>query len=75
MKYLLIIGDGMADNPVESLGGKTPLQAAHKPTIDALAARGEVGNVKNVPLGLPAGSFRHPPAGGGRGLPLQYGVL
>ncbi len=56
MKYLLIIGDGMADNPVESLGGKTPLQAAHKPTIDALAARGEVGNVKNVPLGLPAGS-------------------
>ena len=56
MKYILVIGDGMADNPVESLGGKTPLQTAKKPCIDALAAKGEVGNVKNVPLGLPAGS-------------------
>lgn len=56
MKYILIIGDGMADNPVESLGGKTPLQAVNKPGIDALAAKGEVGNVKNVPAGLPAGS-------------------
>ena len=56
MKYVLIIGDGMADNAVASLGGKTPLQAAHKPHIDALAARGLVGNVKNVPEGLPAGS-------------------
>ncbi len=55
-KYILIIGDGMADNPVESLGNKTPLQAAKKPCIDALAAKGEVGNVKNVPEGLPAGS-------------------
>ena len=56
MKYILVIGDGMADNPVESLGGKTPLQTAKKPCIDALASKGEVGNVKNVPLGLPAGS-------------------
>lgn len=56
MKYILIIGDGMADNAVESLGGKTPLQAAKKPCIDRLAARGEVGNVKNVPDGMPAGS-------------------
>ena len=56
MKYILIIGDGMADNAVEALGGKTPLQAAKKPSIDALAARGEVGNVKNVPEGMPAGS-------------------
>lgn len=56
MKYILIIGDGMADNPVESLGGKTPLQTAKKPCIDRLAAKGEVGNVKNVPAGLPAGS-------------------
>ena len=42
MKYLLIIGDGMADNPVEQLGGKTPLQAAHIPNIDRLAAHGIV---------------------------------
>ncbi len=56
MKYVLIIGDGMADNPVPSLGGLTPLEYAEKPFIDALAARGEVGSVLNVPHGLPAGS-------------------
>ena len=56
MKYILIIGDGMADNPVESLGGKTPLQVAHIPTIDAMAAQGIVGNVINCPKPLPAGS-------------------
>ncbi len=56
MKYLLIIGDGMADNPVEQLGGKTPLQAAHIPTIDRMAARGQVGSVVNCPKPLPPGS-------------------
>lgn len=56
MKYILIIGDGMADNPVEALGGKTPIQAAKTPCIDELASKGVVGNVKNVPDGLPAGS-------------------
>ncbi len=56
MKYLLIIGDGMADNPVPSLGGKTPLEYAKKPVIDSLASRGEVGSVLTVPEGLPAGS-------------------
>lgn len=56
MKYLLIIGDGMADNPVEELGGKTPLEAADIPAIDALAARGVVGSVVNCPRLLPAGS-------------------
>lgn len=56
MKYLLIIGDGMADNPVEQLGGKTPLQAAHIPTIDSLAAKGIVGSVINCPKPLPPGS-------------------
>ena len=40
MKYLVVIGDGMADNPVEALGGKTPLEYADIPTIDSLAARG-----------------------------------
>ena len=56
MKYILVIGDGMADNPVEALGGKTPLEAANKPFIDSLASKGIVGSVKNVPAGLPAGS-------------------
>ena len=56
MKCLLIIGDGMADNPVPELGGKTPLEAASIPAIDALAARGVVGSVINCPKPLPAGS-------------------
>lgn len=56
MKYLLFIGDGMADNPVSELGGKTPLEAANIPTIDALAAKGVLGSVSNCPAELPAGS-------------------
>ena len=56
MKYILVIGDGMADNPVPELNGRTPLQAAAIPTIDALAARGTVGHVVNCPKPLPAGS-------------------
>ncbi|MEG1241891.1 MAG: phosphoglycerate mutase, partial [Oscillospiraceae bacterium] len=49
MKYVLVIGDGMADNPVPELGNKTPLQYAAIPHIDSLAARGEMGSVKNCP--------------------------
>ena len=56
MKHLLVIGDGMADNPVPALGGRTPLQVANIPGIDALAADGFVGQVRTVPIGLPAGS-------------------
>ena len=56
MKYILIIDDGCADNPVEKLGNKTPLEYAKKPNLDALAAKGIVGNTLNVPHGLPAGS-------------------
>ncbi len=56
MKYLLFIGDGMADGPVPALGGKTPLEYAATPTIDALAAKGVLGSVKNCPDSLPAGS-------------------
>lgn len=56
MKYILVIGDGMADNPVPALGDKTPLQAANIPTIDRLAAEGVVGHVVNCPKPLPAGS-------------------
>ena len=56
MKYILIIGDGMADNPVPELGGRTPLQTANIPTIDAMAARGTVGHVVTCPKPYPAGS-------------------
>ena len=56
MKYVLVIGDGMADFPVEELSGKTPLQAAKKPVIDRLAGQGLVGEVRTVPRGVPAGS-------------------
>lgn len=56
MKYILIIGDGMADNPVPELGGKTPLEAAQKPHIDALCAKALLGSVRNVPENLVPGS-------------------
>ena len=56
MKYILIIGDGMADNPVPELHHKTPLQAAAIPGIDRMAARGMVGNVCNCPAPLSPGS-------------------
>jgi len=56
MKYLLVIGDGMADNPLPELDNRTPLQAARIPTIDRLAADGLVGHVINCPKPLPAGS-------------------
>jgi 2,3-bisphosphoglycerate-independent phosphoglycerate mutase len=56
MKYAIIIPDGCADEPQDSLGGKTPLQAANIPQIDAIAAAGLVGRSNNVPEHLPAGS-------------------
>lgn len=56
MKYIVVLGDGMADYPVDELGGRTPLQAAKKPNIDALARRGEVGTVRTVPEGMPPAS-------------------
>lgn len=55
-KYIIIIGDGMADEPVEELGNITPLQKAHIPTIDRLAMAGTCGSVINCPPPLPAGS-------------------
>ena len=56
MKYILIIGDGMADNPVPELGGLTPLEKADIPHIDYLASCGELGSVRTVPQPLPPGS-------------------
>ncbi len=56
MKYAIIIPDGAADEPQASLGGKTPLEAARTPAMDALAARGRVGLTNHVPDSLPPGS-------------------
>ncbi len=56
MKYILIIGDGMADNPVPELNGKTPLEAANKPHIDALAKKAQLGHVLTVPKNQVPGS-------------------
>ena len=56
MKYILVIGDGMADNPVPELGGKTPLEYANIPNIDRMAAHGLLGSTINCPKGLPPGS-------------------
>lgn len=56
MKYLLFIGDGMADEAQPSLGGKTPIEYAAIPAIDALAKKGVVGSVNNCPEGMRAGS-------------------
>ena len=46
MKYLVLIPDGMADEPIEALGGRTPMEAAHKPTMDLLAKSATVNGLK-----------------------------
>ena len=56
MKYIVILGDGMSDEPIEALQGATPLEAARTPMMDSLASRGELGMVQNVPQGMAPGS-------------------
>src|SRR5512136_1477167 len=56
MKYLLVVGDGMADYPVPELDGKTPLQVARKPNMDSIAAKGRSGLLKTIPDGMGSGS-------------------
>ena len=56
MKYVVILGDGMADEPIESLGNKTPLEKAATPVMDALAAESEIGLVHTIPEGMKPGS-------------------
>jgi len=56
MKHIIILGDGMADLPVERLGGQTLLQYAHKPMMDQLAREGRCGRLVTVPEGFPPGS-------------------
>lgn len=56
MKYMVIVGDGMADYPLSELRGKTPLQVANKPNIDGIARRGRCGLFRTIPQGMGAGS-------------------
>ncbi len=56
MKYLVILGDGMADEPIASLGNKTPLMAAHTPHIDTLCAKSRSGRLITVPADMSSGS-------------------
>ena len=56
MKYIIVLGDGMADEPISELNQKTPLEVADKPNIDTLAKSGEVGLAYMVPKGMSPGS-------------------
>ena len=55
-KTILFLGDGMADEPLEALGGKTPLQAAQVPNMDWIAAHGRCGEMLTLPEGFPTSS-------------------
>jgi len=56
LKYAILLYDGMADLPCPALGGLTPMEKAHKPNLDALAQRGEVGLLRTVAKGMTPGS-------------------
>lgn len=56
MKYIVVLGDGMADRAIPEFGGKTVLEAANKPNMDYMSEHGELGMVKTVPEGLKPGS-------------------
>jgi 2,3-bisphosphoglycerate-independent phosphoglycerate mutase len=56
MKYIVMIGDGMADRPLKELNGKTPLQSASTPNMDRLARAGIIGKIRTIPAGFHPGS-------------------
>ncbi|MGH9033250.1 MAG: cofactor-independent phosphoglycerate mutase, partial [Acidimicrobiia bacterium] len=56
MKYVVLVPDGCADEPLDELGGRTPLDVAEMPALAGLAAGGEVGQAAVIPDGLPPGS-------------------
>ena len=56
MKYIILLGDGMSDEPIAELGGKTPLEVAATPNMDRLSQRGKIGLAATVPEGYPPGS-------------------
>ena len=55
-KYVVVLGDGMADEPIEVLGGKTPLEYADTPALDRLSRLSEIGMVHTIPEGMKPGS-------------------
>jgi 2,3-bisphosphoglycerate-independent phosphoglycerate mutase len=56
MKYIIVLGDGMADEPIEELGGKTPLEYGETPTMDELSKKSEIGLCYTIPEGMKPGS-------------------
>ena len=56
MKYIIVLGDGMADEPMEELSGKTPLEYARTPILDDLAGRSQIGLARTIPEGMQPGS-------------------
>ncbi len=56
MKYVVVLGDGMADEPIEELGGKTPLEYANTPMMDELSKKSEIGLINTIPKGMSPGS-------------------
>ena len=56
MKYVIVLGDGMADEPIEALGDRTPLEYAETPTMDVLAKKSEIGLAHTIPEGMKPGS-------------------
>ena len=56
MKYVIVLGDGMADRPIDELGNKTPMEYAKTPYMDSLAQKGELGLVHTIPEGMKPGS-------------------
>ena len=56
MKYVIVLGDGMADEPIEALGGRTPLEYAETPAMDELAENAEIGLAHTIPEGMKPGS-------------------
>jgi 2,3-bisphosphoglycerate-independent phosphoglycerate mutase len=55
-KFIVVVGDGMADYPLKELGGRTPLEVAQKPNMDFIAREGRLGTLKTIPDGMPADS-------------------
>ena len=56
MKYIVVLGDGMADEPIDEIGGKTPLEYAKTPAMDSIAPKAELGLAHTIPEGMKPGS-------------------
>ena len=56
MKYAVLVGDGMADRPLQELDGRTPLETAQTPTMDEIAREGQIGLTRMIPPGFPPAS-------------------